>query len=67
VKRVWKYATGQEVPDGAVYLGSVVQTEVLVEGHELTDLSGPSAGQTYRTDDRWEHCWLIWHYYEVEA
>jgi hypothetical protein len=29
VKKVYKYATGQPIPDGAVYLNTVVQTQHL--------------------------------------
>lgn len=56
-KVVHKFATGQPIPDGAVYLNTVTQTSI----------------ETQRTDgfgDRmpyWNPCWLVWHYFLVEA
>lgn len=31
IKKVFKYATGEEIPEGAVYLNTVTQTEKLNE------------------------------------
>ena len=28
VKRVYKYATGEDIPEGAIYLNTVKQTEI---------------------------------------
>lgn len=52
-RRVYKYATGQDVPAGAVYLCTKVQElppELQMRQHEI---GGPT--------------WLVWHYYEVEV
>ncbi len=27
MKKIYKYATGSEIPEGAVYLGTIAQTE----------------------------------------
>ena len=50
MKKVFKYGTGQEVPEGAEYLSTVVQDEI--EG-----VSG--SGVMIKT-------WLVWHYFLVE-
>lgn len=56
VKKVWKFATGQPIPEGAVYLNTVTQTEF-----ELFDSSdGKPISKRY-----WEKCWLVWHYFLV--
>ena len=58
VKKVYKYATGQPIPKGAVYLSTVKQTE-----QELFDSNGGEpVAKTY-----WEKCWLVWHYFLVEV
>ena len=35
VKKVFKYATGQAIPDGAIYLNTVTQTEILSEAGDI--------------------------------
>lgn len=55
-RRVYKYGTGQVIPDGAKYLNTVTQTSVGIT-------QGPD-GSRFTT---WEPCWLVWHYYEVWA
>lgn len=51
MKKVYKYGTGQEIPKGAVYLGTVRQTK--------------KPGIT--PNAKWEDCWLVWHYFLVEV
>ena len=51
VKRIYKYATGDELPKGAIYLNTVTQTK------QYTDLSG----------DTWRDCFFVWHYFLVKA
>lgn len=53
MKKVYKYATGQEIPEGAIYLNTVAQTKLSVSG---------SSGIDY-----WLDCWLVWHYFLVEV
>lgn len=57
-KRVYKFATGQPIPDGAVYLSTVTQTSVYVEGTQPPKEPYPP---------HWEPCWLVWHYFLVEV
>ena len=52
MKKVFKYATGAEIPEGAIYLSTVTQT------HEPLE-------HTYRTI--YEPCWYVWHYFLVEV
>lgn len=50
IRKVYKYATGEEIPEGATYLNTVVQTETM-----HTSSHG-----------RWkESCFLVWHYFMV--
>lgn len=53
MRRVFKYATGQPIPDGAVYCGTVTQTSI----------EAPRYGSV--TQSEWEPCWLVWHYFLV--
>lgn len=53
MKKIYKYPTGAEIPEGAVYLSTVTQTEVM---------SRPGGGS-----ERWVKCWLVWHYFLVEV
>lgn len=49
-KRVFKYATGEEIPESAVYLRTVVQTIIYNQAQMA-----------------YVKCWLVWHYFLVEA
>ena len=56
MKKVFKYGTGQEIPEGAEYLCTKTQSKVkeIREGSLVT----------------WEgyvDCWLVWHYFLVEV
>ena len=51
VKKVWKFATGQPIPEGAVYLNTIAQTQLIHPGEQ--EWSSP--------------CWLVWHYFLVEV
>lgn len=31
MKKIYKYATGDEIPEGAIYLSTLAQTEVVTE------------------------------------
>lgn len=52
VKRIFKYPTGAVVPDRAEYMGTVTQTEVVVETEKV-----------YKKVPTW----LVWHYFLVEV
>ena len=58
VKKVWKFATGQPIPEGAVYLATIKQTE-----QELFD----SSDEKPTANRYWERCWFVWHYFLVEV
>jgi len=47
MKRIYKYATGAEVPEGAVYLRTVIQTEI---ENKIKTLIG-------REDENWIREW----------
>lgn len=53
MKKVFKYATGKEIPEGAVYLGTVKQTEIEDPNNFKNNF--------------WSKCWLVWHYFLVEV
>jgi len=52
MKKVYKFGTGQEIPEGAVYLSTVTQTKLADKG------TSPWV---------WKDCWLVWHYFLVEV
>ena len=54
MKKVYKYPTGGEIPEGAVYLCTQVETMT----HEITQL-GESESTTHNA--------LVWHYFLVEV
>ena len=49
MKRIFKYGTGAEIPEGAIYLSTIKQE------------------RGYKTQEGWEQCWLVWHYFLVEV
>ncbi len=54
MKKIYKYPTGAEIPEGAVYLSTVTQTE------EFNRFANGEEGG-------WIKCWLVWHYFLVEV
>lgn len=53
MKKVYKYGTGETIPEGAVYLNTVTQTKA--KGfHHIQGIA-------------WKDCWLVWHYFLVEV
>jgi len=56
--KIYKYPTGAVIPEGAIYLGTTTQTEILGTVQE------EESGESY-TD--WIKCWLVWHYFLVEV
>ena len=54
VRRVYKYATGQDIPEGAIYLSTIKQTSAKVDVPD----------RVQRTE--WVPCWLVWHYFLVD-
>lgn len=56
-KRVFKYGTGQEVPKGAKYLCTQVET---VQNTLVSEIHGGGRTEESRTFNH-----LVWHYYEV--
>ena len=53
MKKIYKYATGESPPKGAVYLNTVTQTKIAPD-------------PTYESNE-WVDCWLVWHYFLVEV
>ena len=51
MKKIYKYPTGAEVPEGAVYLKTVTQTKNRCVVSGSYDIN----------------CWLVWHYFLVEV
>ena len=56
MKRVYKYATGAEIPYGAKYICTQVEQQVYVNKHTETD----DEIRTYSNK-------LVWHYFLVET
>lgn len=54
MKKIYKYPTGVEIPEGAVYLSTVTQTEEY-------------NGDTNADEGDYIKCWYVWHYFLVEV
>lgn len=61
MKKIYKYATGEKIPEGAVYLSTVKQTE------ELKNSAGGIGSNRDKSYDYWDKCYLVWHYFLVEV
>ena len=59
MRRIYKYATGEEIPEGAVYVATVTQTRV------ERCMEVVRNGLTFPTV-QWSDCWLVWHYFLIE-
>lgn len=59
MKKIYKYATGDEIPKGAVYLATVKQTEI-------ERMYGDDTAPGYPKKE-WIKCWLVWHYFLVDV
>lgn len=54
IKKVFKYGTGHEIPEGAVYLSTQVE--------KMTESLVTDTGKKH-----FEHNRLVWHYFLVEV
>jgi len=50
VQKIYKYPTGAEIPEGAIYLSTVTQTHM---------------NMCNDTNPNYQPCWLVWHYFLV--
>lgn len=55
VRKVFKYGTGETIPQGASYVSTVVQTE----REAYIQLEGKPK--------RMESCYFVWHYFLIEV
>lgn len=62
-KKAFKYATGQEIPEGAVYLHTITEDVIKEEcvGH-CSHVDGSVAEKRTFIESR-----LVWHYFLVEV
>ncbi len=68
MRKVFKYGTGQEIPEGAVYLNTVTQTKIEAPNHGRIPCfchNDPLCSNAPETG--WVQCWLVWHYFLVET
>ena len=56
-KKIYKFPTGATIPEGAVYLSTVTQTEMYLNVPQNEE----------KPSGCWEKCWLVWHYFLVEV
>lgn len=57
MKRVLKYATGDEIPDNAVYLSTQVETDTFMTKQNEDDINPVVESQRNK---------FVWHYFLVE-
>lgn len=60
MKKVFKYGTGQEIPEGAVYLSTI--TEDVIRTEKDLNYKGEENGDTLQRIEKR----LVWHYFLVE-
>ena len=58
MKKVYKYGTGHEIPEGAIYLSTIVGTT-----EEISENTPPSGSKSWKR----KTATLIWHYFLVEV
>lgn len=58
--KVYKYATGVEIPEGAVYLSTKIEKHIIKSPH--IDIRGNQTDEW----DIYEKNKLVWHYFLVE-
>lgn len=60
MKKVYKYGTGQEIPEGAVYLCTQVETDT-------ETLRDGLAADSSRRDFTYQRNKFVWHYFLVDV
>jgi hypothetical protein len=60
MRKVFKYATGQDIPDGAVYLSTQVETVAFSEPRLHSRTGEPTGERIVTTQNK-----LVWHYFLV--
>lgn len=71
MKKIYKYATGDVIPEGAIYLSTVTQTLInqpvkLKDKYIGTSMMSNEPQYQEQYEDQWVDCWLVWHYFLVE-
>ena len=64
IQKVYKFGTGEEIPDGAVYLCTKTE-EILTIGGYLPSLNNSVGGNPQLTIKKTNE--LVWHYFLVEV
>lgn len=59
IKKIYKYPTGATIPEGAIYLNTVTQTDI--------DFGSTGGASGVGGIGGWCKCWLVWHYFLVEV
>lgn len=62
MKKVYKYGTGDEIPEGAVYLSTQVETNSFSEPRLHTRTGEPTGERITTTRNK-----FVWHYFLVEV
>ncbi len=63
MKKVFKYGTGQEIPEGATYL----KTEVETRQYSIEECLVNGAGEQVMTPVTYTDNQFVWHYFLVEV
>lgn len=66
IKKVFKYGTGQEIPEGAVYLCTKTEEETVVNGN-MPSGSVNGGGMNNVNLNIIKRNVLVWHYFLVEV
>ncbi len=66
VKKVFKYGTGDVVPDGAIYLKTIVQEKIIKDIKVYSTFMGVKTKEPTMFPEVYP-CWFVWHYFLVEV
>lgn len=65
IQKVFKYGTGQEIPEGAIYLCTKTEEIVRIEGNIIPSVSGGGQNNTLLNVVKSNQ--LVWHYFLVKV
>jgi hypothetical protein len=66
-QKVYKFGTGEEIPDGAKYLCTKTETITLIEGSLNVPSLANGGSSGLPTQTRTKKNILVWHYFLVEV
>ncbi len=66
VKKIFKYETGDMIPEGAIYLQTITQNRI-IESHKIQGTYMGEKCEEAIVIREEIPCWFVWHYFLVEV